>query len=456
MRRYNITDRVKRTKTFFSILSVAILIFTACTRSANTKTVAPAIPKIDRVIPLADDPITTAPGLFFTENFEITDDLNIRFHDTGGINDSLMRICDTDAFSGRKAVQNTYFAKEKYPEGEDPGGSGWFWHFFGDNKLDGYFPIVDTMPRTSVFARWYHKFEEGFTPQDSTGTLPPKMARMRCFDAPWKANYTVLFWIEGRDGHISIQQHTRAPGVWREWLPNYNTTFSLNNPGNIGRWIHFELGVTLGEGHCSDRVQAWADGKLICDIDKQDLAGGYREQTLNAMSWDCYWNGGAPRTESRFYDDLVLSGQPIGPARTSLTPTIRKAPFKSERGEEQKEWQIEVAETVQLPMSISDPSRKDPKMQYITVWHGRVKGKADTVTVSAHLGKFTGPLTDREQLDCNTLYSIRLRQRAKRSDWSQWSPWHAAFSTTWMPGTEPDERTPANGYLTGHELTGGP
>ena len=197
-------------------------------------------------------------------------------------------------------------------------------------------------------------------------------------------------------------------------------------------------------------MQAWADGKLICDIDKQDLAVGYRAQTLNGMSWDCYWNGGAPRAESRFYDDLVLSGQPIGPVRTSLTPTIRKTPFKGESGQEQKEWQIEVAQTVQMPMSISDPKRKDPKMQYITVWQGRVKGEANTVTVNANQGKFTGPLTDSKQLVYNTIYSIRVRQQAKRSDWSQWSPWHAAFATTWTPGIEPDERIPANGYLTGH------
>ncbi len=438
-----------------SITSLAVIIatsltFTACLRSTDTTIAIPAIPKVDRVIPLANDPIVTAPGVFFTENFEIINDLNIKFHDTGGLSDSLMRISSTDAFSGMKAVQNTYIAKKEFPEGADPGESGWFWYFFGDNKLDTNIPVADTMPRTRVFARWYHKFEEGFTPQDSTGTLPPKMARMRCFDTPWKANYTVLFWIEDNDCFISIEQHTRAPGVSREWLPNYYTTFLFSNPDNIGRWIHFELEVTLGEGHSSDRIQAWADGKLICDIDKQDLAGGYREQTLNGMSWDCYWNGGAPRAESRFYDDLVLSGQPIGPARTSLTPTVQKATFIGEEGQKQKEWQIEVAQTKQVPMSINDPGRKNPEMQYLTIWSGTVAGKTDTVTISAHHGKFAGSLKGKKQLDYNTLYSIRLRLRTKKLQWSDWSPWHAAFATTWAPGTKPEERITAIGYLTGH------
>ncbi|MCK4345128.1 MAG: hypothetical protein KAX05_07555 [Bacteroidales bacterium] len=408
--------------TSLTVIIAAALTLTACTRSTDTTTVTTATPKVDRVIPLADDPIATAPGVFFTENFEIINDLNVKFHDTGGLSDSLMRISSTDAFSGTKAAQNTYISKEEFPEGADPGGSGWFWYFFGDNNLDSNIPVGDTMPRTRVFARWYHKFEEGFTPQEDSGTLPPKMARMRCFKAPWKAVYTVLFWIEGTDGHISIQQHTRAPGVWREWMPNYNTTFPLNDPENIGRWIHFELGVTLGEGHRSDRVQAWADGKLICDIYKQDLAGGYREQTLNGMSWDCYWNGGAPRAESRFYDDLVLSGQPIGPARISVMPTVRKAPFIGEEGQKQKEWQIEVAQTNQVPISINDLDSMNPEMQYLTVWSGTVAGKTDTVTISAHHGEFAGPLKGKKQLDYNTLYSIRLRLHAKNSQWSDWSP----------------------------------
>lgn len=452
---------------------------------------ATPIPKVDRVFPLEDEPFHNTSDVFFTENFEnpknfkhpgntensgnLEDswDLNARFHDTGGTENGLMRISDADAFSGTRAAHLTYVAKKNFPEGDDPGSAGWFWYFFGDNDLEGYPPIADTLTRTRLYARWYHKFEEGFSSQEGTGTLPPKMARMRCFDKTWRANYTVLFWIEGTDGHISIQQHTRAPGVEREWLPNYNTSFSLNDPGNIGRWIHFELGVTLGEGHHSDRVQAWADGKLICDIDKQDLAGGYRENTLNGMSWDCYWNGGAPRAQSRFYDDLVLSDSPIGPVRTDLTPCIKKAAYGSEYGKVLKEWQVEVAQTLQKPMSISEPRRKEPEMEYITVWQGKVSGKTDTVSVNSVRGTFTGPLSGSDQLEYNTLYSVRLRQRVKKTGWSEWSEWHSAFSTLWMPGPDsihdrsqdpdpdaapgsgpaPDPRKgPPEGYLTGHMI----
>jgi hypothetical protein len=32
------------------------------------------------------------------------------------------------------------------------------------------------------------------------------------------------------------------------------------------------------------------------------------------MMLDCYWNGGSPRAQSRYYDNLVFSTQKIGPA----------------------------------------------------------------------------------------------------------------------------------------------
>ena len=74
--------------------------------------------------------------------------------------------------------------------------------------------------------------------------------------------------------------------------------------------------MALGEGRRSDRIQAWADGRLICDVQNDDLASGYTDFTPNGMSWDCYWNGGSPRKQSRYYDDLVLSTEPVGrPAR---------------------------------------------------------------------------------------------------------------------------------------------
>lgn len=409
---------------------------------------APAgTPKVERVKPLEPDPLKTAPGVFFFEDLETISDLKERFQDRG-LSEGRFRISDVDYFSGKKSIQQTYIPKEQMKG--DPGNAGWVWRFFGDNPKSsrveprGKFPVV--------VARWYHKFEEGFTPRDGVH-FPPKMARMRCFnEGEWHGVYTVLFWIGGRDGHISIERHTRAPGAHREWLPNHVCRWKFSDPVNVGRWIHFELRVALGEGPRSDSIQAWADGTLICDITDDDLAAGYKKFLLNGMSWDCYWNGGSPREQSRFYDDLMLGTEPIGPARTPLNPVL----VLSNPAGEPKVYEVEVAQAVQKPLV---PERtvdgvvtryRPPEFDYTVVWRGSVPGARREVEVSSANGEFVGPLAGKDHLEPNTLHMVRVRAQGADGRWSAWSRWHAGFATTWAEGTPPEKRTPPKGYLLGH------
>ncbi len=408
----------------------------------------PQTPKVDRVKPLDRDPIVTAPGVFFYENLESIRDLKESFQDQG-LAEGRFRLSGADAFSGKMAIQQTYVPKEEMKG--DPGDAGWVWRFFGDNPNSSRLQYR-TQYRT-VVARWYHKFEEGFTSRD--GAYPNKMARMRCFNgSDWSAAYTILFWLDGRDGHISIERDTRAPGAHREWLPNHYANFAFDQPENIGRWIHYELRVSLGDGPRSDRVQAWADGRLICDVIGDDLAAGYKQFGLNGMSWDCYWNGGSPREQSRYYDDLVLSTEPIGPARTGLNPTIVKSAFHGqEAGDRQRGWEVEVAEGVQQPLVAAKTDdgvvvRYQPlETAYTVVWRGAVTGEKNEVTVDGKAGAFVGPRQGRTQLQANTLHFVRVRQQDAAGRWSAWSNWHAGFATDWAAGIKPVERTPPKGYL---------
>ncbi len=406
---------------------------------------APEMPKVERVKPLSPDPLERAPGVFFYENLERIADIKDSFHDIGR-SDGRFRISMTDVFSGTKSIQQTYI-----PESEmqgDPGDAGWGWRFFGDNHR------IQGEKHNVVVARWYHKFEEGFTPRD--GHFPPKMARMRCFSGEaWRGVYTVLFWISGADGHLSIERHTRAPDAHREWSPNHTTRWCFSQPENVGRWIHFELRVALGEGKRSDQIQAWADGVLICDVTGDDLAAGYKEFTLNGMSWDCYWNGGSPREQSRFYDDLMLSTEPIGPARTGFNPVIVKS---SSQSQSQRAWQIEVAQGAQKPLVVEQTvdgvvtRYQPPELDYTVVWKGEVVGDSVEAVVNVATGEFVGLLKDKDRLDANTLYFVRVRQQDMAGNWSAWSNWHAGFATTWAEGTQPADRTAPKGYLLGNGM----
>jgi hypothetical protein len=410
----------------------------------------PQMPKVERVRPLVPDPIASAPGVFFFEDLETITDLRERFQDQG-LDEGRFRISDVDPFSGKKSIQQTYKPLSEFAQGADPGNAGWVWRFFGDN------PYGQPEPKgkfTTLVARWYHKFQEGFQPRDGAH-FPPKMARLGVFrPGDWSGAYRVYYWIGGDDAHISIERRTRVPDAHREWLPNHYCNWGYADATNVGRWTHHELRVQLGEGKRADRVQAWADGILICDVVGDDLAAGYREYTPNGMALDCYWNGGSPVSQSRFYDDFILSTEFVGPARTPLNPVIVRCPGP----QGMKAWEVEVARTVQKPL-VSDRTDDGVVIRYQpqqfdreTVWKGSAAGAATEVAVGAEAGAFTGPLAGKEALEPNTFYTVRIRWQAGDGVWSAWSPWHAGFATTWAEGTPPEQRALPAGYLIGQPI----
>jgi hypothetical protein len=335
----------------------------------------------------------------------------------------------------------------------DPGDAGWVTRFLGDSPLYAS-KIEDKQQQRRIWARWYHKFAEGFDARCEKGVhYPPKHARLGCIDKAWTKVYQLLHWIDGEDGHIVIERHTKAPGAHREWIPKCDTSFAFETPLNKGRWICMEMALILGDKGRTDHVMAWADGALICDIPNDDLSGGWKGLGITDMMWDCYWNGGTPLAgNTRFYDDLVLSNQQaIGPVRTAGHPTL----VLCRNPEGTKVLEVEVGFVTQKPLETlktfdSVPASYKPlERSGETVWKGKVDGKAAKVVVDTTSGEFTGALAGKRELEPNTMYMIRLRRQDARDTWTEWTDWHAAFATVWAAGTEPDKRTAPKGLLNG-------
>ncbi len=415
---------------------------------------ATATPKIERVKPSSSMRLDSLPGVFFAEDFEALDRLSDRFQDVS-TNDGRFDITQKDPFGGNRSIQQEYLPLSQYGPNDDPGSAGWAVRFFGDSPMyTSTIPEDQRKSYTTFVASWYHKYEEGFEPRN--GLYPNKNARLRCYDVnDYTSLYIVYYWTDGTDGHISMEAQTKVPGAHREWIPNHYTNFFYANPQNIGRWIHHEMRLTLGEGGRSDRLQAWADGMLICDVAGYDLAAGYRGHTPNAMMWDCYWNGGSPKKQSRFYDNLIMGTQPVGPVRTGFNPALVKSAFKSsETGTSQGGWEIEVAQGRQKPLhavATDDGlvTRYDgPELDCTVVWRGVVEGAVNQVTVDTQSGSFTGPREGQTTLAANTLHFSRVRQRDAAGNWSEWSGWHSAFATDWAAGATPEQRTTPAGYMT--------
>ena len=239
------------------------------------------------------------PEWLWCDGFESQDTLAVNYQD---VSVNGMSVVTGEAFEGTHAL------RQIYTQGQV--NAGWIIRVNNSGFPD------------HVFMRWYHKFEAGFQ------GFPPKMARIRyrLRSGDWSSPYAVHCWLE-TDGVLALDvaatNSTQANDVG--WLPIARTAFSFADAKNIGRWICFEMEVKLNTPEATDGLyRLWADDSLIAERTSVDLRGTLTDK-INEMMLDCYWNGGSPKAQSRYYDNLVISTQKIGPlAGTAVCKNIRK------------------------------------------------------------------------------------------------------------------------------------
>ena len=137
----------------------------------------------------------------------------------------------------------------------------------------------------------------------------------------------------------------------------------------------------------------------------QSSRGSWAERGINAIFLEAYWNSGSPVDQYRWYDDFVVSTEPIGPVIAGDVPEV--IGYLAANSEA---WQIEVGED-------GGPA----------TWRSQEMG-------SAHPRVFL----DSASLSSGMAYFCRARQKVA-GEWSEWSPWHQPFrtgSTDTSGGTE--------------------
>jgi len=231
------------------------------------------------------------PDWLWCDDFESADTiLSNRYQDVSANGFSVVK---HDAFNGTRCLQQHYI--------QDQVDAGWI-----IRVSDQGFP-------DHIFMRWYHKFEAGFQ------GFPEKMARIRHRDrTTWTSTYGVHCWLE-TDGVLALDvaAPNSSQGNSAGWLPIDRSTFTFANSGNIGRWICFEMEVQLNTpGKTDGLYRLWADDILLAERTNVDLRGNTTEKINEAML-DCYWNGGSPKPQNRYYDNFVISTKRIGQYRNA-------------------------------------------------------------------------------------------------------------------------------------------
>jgi len=268
--------------------------------------------------------------------------------------------------------------------------------FFGDSPTGR---VVRPGERfDTVYWRIYVKHQHGWTGS------PAKMSRATSLvSGRWNQAMIAHVWSTGDFLTLDPASGVRGDQVVTtkyndfehlRWLGNKPvSTFPLHRSEESGWWVCVEAMARLNTpGEQDGETRLWIDGRPACARTGLDWMGGFTGPGINAVFLETYWNEGSPVTQSRWYDNFVISTEPIGPITAPLQPLLHRAPG----GAPEEAWAVEVAEDGPAPK---------------VVWRGGpYPGTTHQVRVST-------PLRPGRQ------YAVRVRvHRAE-----PWSPWHQRF-----------------------------
>jgi YD repeat-containing protein len=251
--------------------------------------------------------------------------------------------------------------------------SGWIWcDDFEQNRLSSYFEVDDGgggFARTTgvgrngsvgMRARWAAgqveagnlKLAFGRTPNAyfravDAGTANYRNVYWRAYvrtqagwtgGAGWKFTRAIVFananWAEAAIGSVSGfwenafltatgQSGTDAAGnlVTTRYndFDNLRTVASadgstrLFDGANANTWHCVEGHMQLNDaGQSNGVLEFWVNGTLQARQANVNWLGAFTAYGINALFFENYWNGGPPQAQERYWDNLVVSTQPIG------------------------------------------------------------------------------------------------------------------------------------------------
>ena len=196
------------------------------------------------------------------------------------------------------------------------------------------------------------------------------------------------------------------------WLGNKPVArLRLFSPEEAGRWVCVESRARLNTPGKKDGLnQLWIDGRLEAERTNLDWRGGYTGHGINAVFLEAYWNKGSPVTQSRWYDNFVISTKPIGPVVCPANPVAVRTPPRGEGPP--GAWEVEAAADFE---------------GRAVVWRSKRLPPGDRVRIDAAGGGFEGQLAGKGALESGKVYFLRVRQFGADGAASDWSRWHQPF-----------------------------
>ncbi|MCS6862789.1 MAG: class I SAM-dependent methyltransferase [Abditibacteriales bacterium] len=370
----------------------------------------PATIRVDFVSPLTPQPTAQHPATVFYDNFDQPGDLRARYFEYSDANGSFVWSAN-EGYGGRGGAMRCTFEKGQVSAGS-------LKVLFGRNPFGRGVRQNETF--REIYWRVYVKHEVGWQGN------PAKLARATCLAGrDWSQGFIAHVW--GGKGDVlcidpatGIRDSRKVTTKYNDfdnlrWLGLQNAQTPIFGTAESGRWVCVESGVYLNSPGQKDGAFAlWIDGKLEAIRYNLDWHGAWNDYAINAVFLENYWNQGAVKKQSRWFDEFAISTQRVGPIVTDTTPT-----FTRTTGTDVAAWEAQVT---------ADASGAD------VLWTSKtMDGATKTLTVDAEHGTFTGSYSGLRALTGGAMYWLRLRQRLSSGIWSQWTAWHSPFLTTQPP-----------------------
>jgi hypothetical protein len=131
--------------------------------------------------------------------------------------------------------------------------------------------------------------------------------------SPPNQNYLVIDPASGTDAAGQVRTTTYNDGPHLRWLGMQRATTPLFALPQIGQWHCIEVHVRLNApGHHDGIFELWIDDTLAAARRNLDWVGSFTDFGINAIFLENYWNAGAPRAQTRDFDNFVVSTERVG------------------------------------------------------------------------------------------------------------------------------------------------
>jgi hypothetical protein len=172
-----------------------------------------------------------------------------------------------------------------------------------------------------IYYRMYLKMEEGWSGS------PAKLSRATCFPSAddWRQAMIAHLWSDDDEhllvdpascidnsGNVACTKYNDFDQL--KWLGNLSGTTPLFSTEYADRWFCIEHHVKLNDPGESNGIQEfWIDGNLEARKTGLNFIGTFDVYAINAVFFENYWNSGSVKLQERYFDNIVISTQPIGP-----------------------------------------------------------------------------------------------------------------------------------------------